>query len=134
MKIKLRKDAPWPEVTMPEGQVVSKTKWIDEFESPSLGAIKKYLEYSEKATPIEKEDATPVQETSETVEEPPIEEVTEEVELVESPKTFSTMTKKELQVYCDENSIEYESTDKKADLLEKVLAFDDPVLASDEIV
>jgi len=134
MKIKLRKDAPWPEVTMPEGQVVSKTNWIDEFESPSLGAIKKYLEYSEKATPIEKEDATPVQETSETVEEPPIEEVTEEVELVESPKTFSTMTKKELQVYCDENSIEYESTDKKADLLEKVLAFDDPVLASDEIV
>lgn len=127
MKIKLRKDAPWPEVTMPEGQVVSKTKWIDEFESPSLGAIKKYLEYSEKATPIEKEAV-------EIIEEPLIEEATEEVEFVESPKTFSTMTKKELQSYCDENRIEYESTDKKADLLEKVLAFDDPVLTSDEIV
>ena len=131
MKIKLRKDAPWPEVTMPEGQVVSKTKWIDEFESPSLGAIKKYLEYSEKATPIEKET---VDITEEIIEEPLIEKATEEVELVESPKTFSTMTKKELQSYCDENSIEYESTDKKADLLERVLSFDDPVLASDEIV
>jgi hypothetical protein len=135
MKIKLRKDAPWPEVTMPEGQVVSKTKWIDEFESPSLGAIKKYLEYSEKATPIEKEAVEIIEEPIiEEVAEETVGEATEEVEFVESPKTFSTMTKKELQSYCDENSIEYESTDKKADLLEKVLAFDDPVLASDEIV
>jgi len=135
MKIKLRKDAPWPEVTMPEGQVVSKTKWIDDFESPSLGAIKKYLEYNEKATPIEKEAVEIIEEPIiEEVAEETVGEVTEEVELIESPKTFSTMTKKELQSYCDENSIEYESTDKKADLLEKVLAFDDPVLASDEIV
>lgn len=127
MKIKLRKDAPWPEVTMPEGQVVSKTKWIEEFESPSLLAIKKYLEYSEVDTPVEKE-AEIIEPEVEAIEE------TLEVEIVESPKTFSTMTKKELQVYCDENSISYDSADKKADLLEKVLNFDDPVLSSSEVV
>jgi hypothetical protein len=111
MKIKLRKDAPWPEVAMPEGQVVSKIKWIDEFESASLLAIKKYLEYKEECC-IEKE-----------------------IPLYEEKKTnFSEMSKEELKLFCEQNNIDFSSSDKKSDLLDKVTIFYDPVLSSTDVV
>lgn len=108
-EIKLKQNAPWKDFTLSDGFKVSKIYWIVDDGTHILQPVESWLE---------RRNATPSEPIC-----PNIESVEESLLRLDS---YKLMTRKELQDYCKTNNITFELTDKKADLLEKVLAVENP--------
>ena len=120
--IRLKKDAPWNEVTLKNGKI-NKTDWVEE--NLDISPIKKWVEYKQKEFENIKQENSIVEpelkpkkvekEESLIVEDLMEKEV--ESEIVEEKLDYSTMTKKELVEICKEKNIDCAGK-KKEEILE----------------
>lgn len=120
--IRLKKDAPWNEVTLKNGKI-NKTDWVEE--NLDISPIKKWVEYKQKEFENIKQENSIVEpelkpkkvekEESLIVEDSIEKEV--ESEIVEEKLDYSTMTKKELVEVCKEKNIDCAGK-KKEEILE----------------
>ena len=131
--IRLKKDAPWNEVTLKNGKI-NKTDWVEE--NLDVSPIKKWVEYKQKefenikqensivepelkSKKIEKKESLivedPMEKEVEIIKENSEKEV--ESEIVEEKLDYSTMTKKELIEVCKEKNIDCVGK-KKGEILE----------------
>ena len=120
--IRLKKEAPWNEVTLKNGKI-NKTDWVEE--NLDISPIKKWVEYKQKEFENIKQENSIVEpelkpkkiekEESLIVEDSIEKEV--ESEIVEEKLDYSTMTKKELVEVCKEKNIDCAGK-KKEEILE----------------
>ena len=120
--IRLKKDAPWNEVTLKNGKI-NKTDWVEE--NLDISPIKKWVEYKQKEFENIKQENSIVEpelkpkkvekEESLIVEDLMGKEA--ESEIVEEKLDYSTMTKKELVEICKEKNIDCAGK-KKEEILE----------------
>ena len=117
--IRLKKEAPWNEVTLKNGKI-NKTDWVEE--NLDISPIKKWVEYKQKEfenikqeNSIVEPELKPKKIENSIVEEKLEKEV--ESEIVEEKLDYSTMTKKELIEICKEKNIDCVGK-KKEELLE----------------
>ena len=137
--IRLKKDAPWNEVTLKNGKI-NKTDWVEE--NLDISPIKKWVEYKQKEfenikqensivepelkpKKVEKEESLivgpelkskKIEKKESLIVEDSIEKEVES-EIVEEKLDYSTMTKKELVEVCKEKNIDCAGK-KKEEILE----------------
>lgn len=90
--MKLKKEAPWEEVTLKDGKI-NKKDWIEE--NLDISPIKKWVEYKKKEFENIKQENSIVEV-----------EIKQEKEVVKEKLDYSTMTKKELVAICEEKNID----------------------------
>ena len=117
--IRLKKEAPWNEVTLKNGKI-NKTDWVEE--NLDISPIKKWVEYKQKEFENIKQENSIVElelkpkKIENSIVEDSIEKEVES-EIVEEKLDYSTMTKKELVEICKEKNIDCTGK-KKEEILE----------------
>jgi len=120
--IRLKKDAPWNEVTLKNGKI-NKTDWVEE--NLDISPIKKWVEYKQKEFENIKQEnsivepelkSKKIEKKESLIVEDSIEKEVES-EIVEEKLDYSTMTKKELVEVCKEKNIDCAGK-KKEEILE----------------
>lgn len=117
--IRLKKEAPWNEVTLKNGKI-NKTDWVEE--NLDISPIKKWVEYKQKEFENIKQENSIVEPElkPKKVENTIVEDLIKkevESEIVEEKSDYSTMTKKELVEVCKEKNIDCAGK-KKGEILE----------------
>ena len=116
--IRLKKEAPWNEVTLKNGKI-NKTDWVEE--NLDISPIKKWVEYKQKEFENIKQENSIVDPELKSKkiekEENSIVEDLIEKEVVKEKLDYSTMTKKELIEICKEKNIDCTGK-KKEEILE----------------
>ena len=113
--IRLKKDAPWNEVTLKNGKI-NKTDWVEE--NLDISPIKKWVEYKQKEFENIKQENSIVEPElkPKKIENTIVEDLIEK-EIVKEKLDYSTMTKKELIEICKEKNIDC-TRKKKEEILE----------------
>ena len=106
--IRLKKDAPWNEVTLKNGKI-NKTDWVEE--NLDISPIKKWVEYKQKEfenikqeNSIIEPELKPKKIENSIVEDSMKKEAGSEI--VEEKLDYSTLTRKELVEICKEKNID----------------------------
>ncbi len=117
--IRLKKEAPWNEVTLKNGKI-NKTDWVEE--NLDISPIKKWVEYKQKEFENIKQENSIVEPElkPKKIENTIVEDLIEkevESETIKEKLDYSTMTKKELVEVCKEKNIDCAGK-KKEEILE----------------
>ena len=117
--IRLKKEAPWNEVTLKNGKI-NKTDWAEE--NLDISPIKKWVEYKQKEFENIKQENSIVEPElkPKKIENSIVEDLIEkevESETIKKKLDYSTMTKKELVEICKEKNIDCVGK-KKEEILE----------------
>jgi len=117
--IRLKKEAPWNEVTLKNGKI-NKTDWVEE--NLDISPIKKWVEYKQKEFENIKQENSIVEPElkPKKIENSIVEDLIEkevESETIKEKLDYSTMTKKELVEICKEKNIDCAGK-KKEEILE----------------